>query len=101
MHFLVIGKDGKDAGALERRMAARPAHLAYSDENIANLVMGVATLDAAGHMNGSAFIVDFPDRAALDAWLAKEPYVVQGVWKEVTVTPCKVGPSFLSKLTSS
>ena len=97
MQFLIIGKDGADAQALERRMATRAAHLAYSGENLANLIIGVATLNEAGQMNGSTFIVDFPDRAALDAWLAKEPYVVQGVWQEVTVTPCKVGPSFVNR----
>ena len=32
MQFVVIGIDGKDNQALERRMAARPAHIALGDQ---------------------------------------------------------------------
>ncbi len=41
-----------------------------------------ATLDeATGAMTGSAVVVEFPDRAALDAWLAADPYVTGDVWR--------------------
>ena len=29
-------------------------------------------------------------RAELDAWLAREPYVKQGVWKRIDVTPIRI-----------
>jgi uncharacterized protein YciI len=41
-------------------------------------------------MTGSAVFVDFPDRAALDAWLARDPYVVQGVWQRIEVKPFRL-----------
>ena len=42
-------------------------------------------LDDAGRMKGSALVMEFPDRAALDAYLANEPYVVEGVWQKIEV----------------
>jgi hypothetical protein len=51
-------------------------------------------LDERGNMTGSALIVDFPDRAALDHWLAEEPYVTGKVWQRIEILPCKIGPSF-------
>ena len=96
MQFLVQAHDGDDAGALDRRRAARSAHIARSDELIAagHALYGVALLDEDGRMIGSVMVVDFPDRASLDAWLESEPYVTQGVWRSVDVRPCRVGPSF-------
>lgn len=95
MQFVIIGHDGTDADALSRRMSAREAHVEHIDATREKMIMGVATLDDSGAMNGSVMVVDFPSREALDAWLKAEPYVAQGVWKDVTVVPCKVGPSFL------
>lgn len=67
----------KIEGAKQRRLDARPKHLALGNKMVmkGRHLVGVAMLDAAGDMIGSALIVDFPDRAALDAWLAEEPYV--------------------------
>ena len=61
------------------------------------LLLAAAMLDEAGQMNGSVMIGDFPDRAALDAWLAQEPYVTGQVWQTVEVIPCKIGPAFQDK----
>ena len=96
MQFCLIARDGKDAEALNRRMAARQAHIALSDEAVARgeQIIGVALLDEGGAMNGSVMIVDFPSRQALDEWLASEPYMKAGVWQEIEVLPCRVGPSF-------
>jgi uncharacterized protein YciI len=38
-------------------------------------------------MVGSIMLVDFPDRAAVDDWLERDPYVTGGVWKEIEVKP--------------
>lgn len=89
MQFLVIARDGTDEGALDRRLQARPTHL----EGIAPLVesgqvlVGGAILSASGDMVGSMVLADFPDRKDLDAWLENDPYVTQGVWREIEVTP--------------
>lgn len=103
MQFLVCGYDGDDEGALERRLAARPGHLAMGDELTAkgNMLVGVALLDDDGRMVGSAIVVDFPSRDDVDAWLAVEPYVVGDVWRRVEVTACRVGPSWQHLFPSS
>jgi uncharacterized protein len=87
--------DGTDDRALDRRLAARGAHVARRDELIeaGSVLYGVALLDERDRMIGSVMIVDFPDRAAVDAWLQTEPYVT--VWHEIDVEPCRVGPSFV------
>jgi uncharacterized protein YciI len=38
-------------------------------------------------MVGSSCIVEFPDRAAVDAWLATDPYVTGDVWRKIEVRP--------------
>jgi uncharacterized protein YciI len=90
--WVVIARDGRDAEALARRMKARPAHF----EGLAGLVergemlVGGAMLDDEGGMIGSVAVVEFPDRAALDAWLAVEPYVTGDVWRDIEVIPYRV-----------
>ena len=44
-------------------------------------------------MVGSFAICDFPSRAELDAWLARDPYSRQGVWKRIEVTPIRIAVS--------
>ena len=36
-------------------------------------------------MKGSALVMEFENRAALDAYLSSEPYVVEGVWQKIDV----------------
>lgn len=90
--FLLIARDGRDEHALERRMAARPAHFerAAQLKMSGNFILGGAFLDESGIMNGSMMVVQFPDRAAVDEWLRTEPYVLGNVWEEVEVQPFKV-----------
>ncbi len=97
MHYLVIAYDGPDDGALDRRLRAREAHLRLGDEMAAagRHLFGTAILDNDGRMVGSMLVVDFASRDELDGWLAKEPYVVGGVWREIEIKPCRVGPSFV------
>ena len=90
--YVVIAYDGTDAGALDRRMAVRPTHL----ENVKPMVdggqlkAGGAILDDAGKMIGSVTICDFPDRAALDHWLATDPYVTGNVWQKIEIKPFRL-----------
>ena len=90
--FLVIAYDGTDAEALERRMAARPAHLEGVKPMVerGQMIAGGAILDDAGAMIGSATIVEFADRAGLDAWLARDPYVTGKVWQKIEVRPFRL-----------
>lgn len=96
MHFLLLAYDATDPDALTRRMAAREAHLKLVDINQAkgHAKFGAALLDETGKMIGSMMVLDYPDRAALDAWLAEEPYITGKVWDKIDITPCKIAPSF-------
>ena len=99
MQFLLTAYDATDADAMSRRRANRAAHLETIEyyRQSGNMHMGVAILDDAGQMIGSCIICEFPNRAGLDSWLATEPYVVGKVWDKITITECKIGPSFLKK----
>src|SRR3989339_1554616 len=92
MQFLVIGKDSKDKKAMERRLAAREAHLKLGDEmeKSGNRWYGCVMLDDNNKMIGSMAIMDFYSRKELDEWLKQEPYVVGNVWKTVEVSKCNV-----------
>jgi len=92
MQFLVIGLDGTDADAKERRLAARQRHIAMGEElrRAGNLWFGAALLNEAGDMNGSMYLVDFKDRAELQKWLDREPYITGGVWQTVDVRNANV-----------
>ena len=96
MHFVVIAYDGTDGQALERRMKAREPHLAGAKKmkEEGRMLMGGAMLDDAGKMIGSVMIVDYPDRAGVDAWLKIDPYTTGDVWRKVEVRPYRMaGPS--------
>ncbi len=96
MQFLVIGYDGTDEKAPERRLAVREAHLAGIQKMKAEgkAIYGVAMLNDKEQMIGSAVVVEFPSRADLDAWLKNEPYVTGKVWLKIDVYPARVPPMF-------
>jgi uncharacterized protein len=96
MQFMVTAYDGTDAEAPARRLAARSAHLKLVDESIARgeQIFGAAILDEEGNMRGSLMIMNFPSRAMLDAWLAREPYIQANVWQTIEIKSCAIPPSF-------
>lgn len=92
MQFLVMAYDGNDAEALNRRLAAREAHLGGAGElkKAGNLIAGGAILDEANKMIGSTLYVEFDSRAELDAWLENDPYTKGNVWQDITVQPIRL-----------
>lgn len=88
MQFLVRAYDGPNM--LEKRMAVRPRHLEGMKALGRQIIAAGGLLDEDGKMKGSALIMEFPDRAALDDYLAGEPYVVEGVWQKIVVEPMNV-----------
>lgn len=92
MQFLVTARDGTDAEAPARRLAVREQHLVgarrQAEEGV--VVIGGAILDDEGRMVGSAVVYEVPDRAALDALLAADPYVTGGVWREIEIKPFRL-----------
>ena len=92
MQFLVIGYDGTDAEALERRLKVREEHLAKIGElkKSAECLIGGAILDETGKMIGSMLVYEFPDRKALEEKLKDEPYYTKGVWQKVEIQPFRL-----------
>ncbi len=90
MQFLVIGLDGTDEKAMERRLAVRDAHIALGEELLAsgNMWYGAAILDDNGNMIGSSLFMNFSTEKELNEWLDREPYVIGNVWKSVKVHKC-------------
>jgi uncharacterized protein len=88
--FLVTAHDGLDAEAPARRAAARPAHLAGIRDLGHAVIVGGAMLDEAGAPVGSTMVVEFSDRAAVEAWIAADPYTLGGVWQSVAIVPFRV-----------
>jgi uncharacterized protein YciI len=91
MQFLVLGYDGTDEGAKERRLKARPDHIAMGDKlnESGNLWYGAALTDDDGGMIGSMYVVDFASEDELHEWLKVEPYKVGGVWVKTEVKKCQ------------
>jgi uncharacterized protein YciI len=95
MQFIVVAYDGTDAGALERRLAARGAHLKSAKEMFESgkWLYAAGILDDGGKMIGSMIVCDFPSRDELEAqWLEEEPYVIGNVWKTINVNRAQVAP---------
>ena len=88
MQFLIKAYDGPNM--LEKRMEVRPRHLEGMKALGKQIICAGGLLDEAGRMKGSALVMDFPDRAVLDAYLNSEPYVAEGVWEKIEVETMNV-----------
>lgn len=83
MQFYVRAYDGP--GMLDKRMEVRPRHLEGMKALGKQIICAGGLLDEEGRMKGSALVMEFPDRGALDEYLKTEPYVVEKVWQKVEV----------------
>ena len=93
MQFVVIAHDGKDEGALERRLSVREEHLEFAGKMFESdkWLFASALLDDKGNMNGSVIVCDFPSEKELrKEWLDKEAYVLGKVWEKITIRKAKV-----------
>tara|TARA_B110000305_G_scaffold155175_1_gene171855 strand:+ start:993 stop:1280 length:288 start_codon:yes stop_codon:yes gene_type:complete len=92
MQFLLTAYDGKDDGALNRRMSVREAHINGANQlkEAGHLIAGGAILDEAEQMIGSTMFVEFDSKAELDQWLASDPYVTGNVWQDISVLPIRL-----------
>lgn len=96
MLYVIVATD--HPGSLERRLAARPAHLARLEalQEAGRLVLAgpCPAIDApdpgpAG-FSGSIIVAEFDSLAAAQAWAADDPYAAAGVYANVTVKPFKL-----------
>ena len=79
MQFIVTGYDGKDEGALDRRMAARDSHLKGAKEMADNgkWLYAAAILNEKEQMAGSVIVCEFDSEESLKKeWLDIEPYIL-------------------------
>ncbi len=99
MQFMVLGWDGTDDGATERRNAARPAHMARISElrERGELLLGAPLLEGE-RIVGSLVILEMESRAGVEEYLATEPLKTTGVWERLVVQQCRVGEVYLDRL---
>jgi len=83
MQFIIKAYDGPNM--LDKRMEVRPRHLDGMAKLGKQIICAGGLLDEQGKMKGSALVMEFPDRAAFDEYLASEPYVIEGVWQKIEV----------------
>ena len=93
MLFAIIGRDTPDS--LDKRIAARPAHLqrlqALQEAGRLLLAGPFPAVDAidpgAAGFTGSLIVAEFPSLQAAQDWAKSDPYVATGVYAEVNVQP--------------
>lgn len=95
MLYAIIAED--KAGTLDKRLAARPAHLerllALQSEARLILAGPCPAIDSpdpgpAG-FSGSIIIAEFASLSAAQAWADADPYIAAGVYEKVTIKPFK------------
>lgn len=95
MLYAIISKDVADS--LERRLAARPDHLARLEalRDAGRLVLAgphpAIDADNPGEagFSGSLVVAEFDSLDAAQAWADADPYVIAGVYAQVVVKPFK------------
>jgi uncharacterized protein len=86
MLFVVSAIDKPNS--LELRLSVREKHFAYLEKTKA-VLLGGPFLDDAQAMCGSLMFVQAADFAALQQWLADEPYTKAGLFQDVDIRPWK------------
>ena len=93
MLYAFIAEDTPNS--LEKRLNARPAHLARLTElqNQGRLILAgpfpdIDSLDPGpAGFSGSLIVAEFIDLGAATTWAEADPFVVAGVYANVTVKP--------------
>ena len=77
-------------GTLALRLEHYAAHRAFvetdADYGITIALSGPLQTDDGETMIGSLFLIEAADRAAVEAYVAADPFTRAGVWGEVTIT---------------
>ena len=95
MLYLIVGEDTPNS--LEKRLAARPDHVArlqaLQAEGRLVLAGPFPAVDSpdpgAAGFTGSAIVAEFASLADAQAWADADPYVAAGVYGSVQVRPFK------------
>ena len=96
---MIIGRDGNDAQAPERRMLAREEHLQRLQKMVESgeTIFATAMLDEEDNMVGSVMILNYQSREQVDNYLRNEPYIIKNVWQDLEIRKCAVPPLFMKK----
>lgn len=95
MLYTIVGEDVEES--LDKRLAARPAHLErlhqLRDEGRLIIAGPNPCIDSedpgSTGFSGSVIIAEFASLQAAQQWAEADPYVNAGVYKVVTVKPFK------------
>jgi hypothetical protein len=95
MLYAIIASDVENS--LEKRLAARPAHIERLQQLKAEGRVVLAgphpAIDSndpgAAGFSGSLIVAEFDSRAAAQAWADADPYIAAGVYDKVVVKPFK------------
>ncbi len=93
MQYLIIAYDNDNA--LEKRLAAREAHIEGAKKLMAEgKIINAGALIEEDKMVGSTLFVDFENDDELNEWLENEPYVINNIWnmEEFQIVPVKLLP---------
>lgn len=86
MQFAIYCLDKE--GHVQTRLDNRPAHAEHlKAHNDQLLIAGPLLSDDGATMIGSLLVVEMADRAAVDKFLAADPYSKAGLFQSVTVKP--------------
>lgn len=96
MYYAIISED--HANSLEKRLQARPNHLArltaLQSEGRLLIAGPHPAIDSedpgAAGFSGSLVVAEFADLPTAQEWADADPYVVAGVYQQVTVKPFKL-----------
>jgi uncharacterized protein YciI len=95
MYYAIISEDIENS--LEKRLAARPDHLArlqkLNEEGRLLIAGPHPAIDSenpgdAG-FTGSLVVAEFPSLQEAEHWAHQDPYIFAGVYKKVTIKPYK------------
>ena len=95
MLYAITGQDTPNS--LDKRLSARPAHVArlqaLQEEGRLILAGPFPAVDAAdpgaAGFSGSLIVAEFTSLAAAESWAQADPYVAAGVYAQVAVKPFK------------
>lgn len=95
MFYMIYAEDA--ANTLEKRLQARPDHLARLEQlKSAGRLLIAGPLPAVDSENpgeagftGSLVVAEFASLAEAEAWAAADPYWAAGVYQKATVKPYK------------
>jgi len=72
-------------GMADARAAIRATHIKYLEDRADAVVLGGVTYGADGAKDGSVWILNLPDLAAAEAFVAEEPFVQAGLFQWVRI----------------